>query len=50
LGLVVTYNLVQEIGGSISVDSKEGVGTSFTLTMPLKQNKEAESHHARITG
>ena len=36
LGLVVTYNLVQEIGGRISVESKEGVGTSFTVTIPLQ--------------
>jgi len=50
LGLVVTYNLVKEIGGCISVDSKEGKGTSFTLTIPLKQKKEVNSRHARITG
>ncbi len=35
LGLSVTYGIVQEHGGSISVDSKTGIGTSFKLELPL---------------
>ena len=50
LGLSVTYNLVHEIGGRISVDSEEGVGTCFTVTLPLKPAKTEESPHARVTG
>ena len=50
LGLVVTYNLVQEIGGRIRVDSKQGVGTSFTVTIPVKPQDTEVSPHARITG
>jgi signal transduction histidine kinase len=36
LGLVVTYNLVQEIGGSIDVESRKGIGTTFSVSIPLK--------------
>jgi signal transduction histidine kinase len=50
LGLVVTYNLVREIGGRIRVDSKEGVGTSFTVTIPVKPQSTEVSPHARTTG
>ena len=35
LGLSVSYGIVQEHGGSISVDSKPGFGTSFKLELPL---------------
>jgi signal transduction histidine kinase len=37
LGLSITYNLTHEIGGRIAVDSEIGQGTSFTITLPLKQ-------------
>ncbi len=35
LGLSVTYGIVQEHGGNISVESKPGVGTAFRLELPL---------------
>jgi len=35
LGLSVSYGIVQEHGGNISVESKPGVGTSFRLELPL---------------
>jgi PAS domain S-box-containing protein len=35
LGLSVSYGIVQEHGGTISVESKAGVGTSFRLELPL---------------
>jgi PAS domain S-box-containing protein len=34
LGLAVTYGIMQEHGGKITVDSEVGVGTSFTLDFP----------------
>ena len=34
LGLSITKNLVEMMGGSIHVESEEGVGTTFTLTIP----------------
>ncbi|UCE54080.1 MAG: two-component sensor histidine kinase [Desulfobacterales bacterium] len=36
LGLSVTYALVQEIGGTISVQSQLGKGTCFNIRIPLK--------------
>ncbi len=36
LGLSITYSLVKKLGGQISVQSTEGVGTSFTITLPVK--------------
>jgi PAS domain S-box-containing protein len=37
MGLAVTHGLVKRHGGSISVDSKLGVGTNFTVRLPLAQ-------------
>src|SRR5215475_4166663 len=35
LGLSVSYGIVQEHGGTISVESRQGVGTTFRLELPL---------------
>jgi len=35
LGLSVSYGIVQEHGGAISVESKPGVGATFRLELPL---------------
>ena len=35
LGLAVSYGIVQEHGGNISVESKVGQGTAFKLELPL---------------
>ncbi|MFZ2540586.1 MAG: ATP-binding protein, partial [Gallionella sp.] len=42
LGLSVSYKIVQQHGGRISVDSKVGVGTKFTVWFPLKYFPENE--------
>jgi len=34
LGLAVTYGIIQEHSGKISVDSRAGKGTHFTLELP----------------
>ncbi len=39
LGLAVTKNIVEEHGGKISVKSKVGEGTTFTLEFPLNRDK-----------
>ncbi len=42
LGLAVTYALVQEIGGTISVESKIGRGTCFDISIPLERPKASQ--------
>ena len=36
LGLSITYGIVEKLGGTISVKSKLGEGTSFTVQLPIK--------------
>lgn len=35
LGLSVCYGFIVEHGGDISVESEEGVGTKFAITLPV---------------
>jgi two-component system NtrC family sensor kinase len=37
LGLSITYGIVQKLGGQISVESKVGEGTCFTVTLPIRR-------------
>ncbi len=39
LGLSIIYGLALELGGKIEVESKEGVGTTFTVTLPIEKGK-----------
>jgi signal transduction histidine kinase len=50
LGLSITYSLVQEIGGSISVQSEVGKGTEFTIRLPVKMKKHGSANHESFTG
>jgi signal transduction histidine kinase len=43
LGLAVTYALVQEIAGQISVESVPGRGTRFNIRLPLKLPREDQT-------
>lgn len=42
LGLAVTYGIVQEHSGTISVSSEVGSGTTFELSFPAAQNFEQQ--------
>lgn len=46
LGLAVCKRLIEELGGDISVKSSKGVGTTFTLSLPIydagEQGKQAQ--------
>jgi signal transduction histidine kinase/ligand-binding sensor domain-containing protein len=43
LGLSLSYEIIQQHGGSLSVESTENVGTCFTLVLPLSQHNDIES-------
>ena len=34
VGLSLTYNIIQAVGGTISFESEENVGTQFTIELP----------------
>ncbi|MBL8629328.1 MAG: CHASE3 domain-containing protein [Rhodospirillaceae bacterium] len=47
LGLSISQRLVGIMGGSISVESKKGVGSKFSFTLPLREgNPDAVLAHA----
>ena len=39
LGLAITKGILEELGGRIYVESELDVGTTFTITLPLKHQK-----------
>lgn len=41
LGLSVSATIVQEHGGSIRVESREGQGSTFTVSLPVKAKKQS---------
>ena len=43
LGLATVYGLVAEMGGTISIKSKVGVGTTAELCLPLRREVEADA-------
>ncbi len=44
LGLVITKQIVELMGGTITVQSKEGLGSTFIVEIPLKLIKPAEEN------
>ena len=42
LGLAIVNKIVEQHGGRISVDSKPGEGTKFTVWLPLQPPAQAE--------
>jgi signal transduction histidine kinase len=47
LGLALVKNIIQLHGGAVTIDSKEGAGTTVTLTLPLTQPALAEPAAAK---
>ena len=40
LGLSVSYGIVRQHGGTLEVESREGKGTTFTITLPSAQRAQ----------
>jgi len=43
LGLSICHGIIGSAGGTISVQSSEGVGTTFTISLPLQSSLPAQS-------
>jgi PAS domain S-box-containing protein len=46
LGLATAYGIIREAGGSIFVESAVGKGSTFTLSLPVACEREAQNAHA----
>ncbi|MFZ1692225.1 MAG: ATP-binding protein, partial [Flavobacteriales bacterium] len=42
LGLAIVYGIIIEHSGHIDVESNPGLGTIFTITLPLRQARQQE--------
>jgi signal transduction histidine kinase len=40
LGMNIAYNIIQQHGGSIAVESEKGNGTTFTVSLPVPEDTE----------
>jgi signal transduction histidine kinase len=49
LGLSGARGIIEQHGGSISVESAEGVGTTFTLRLPLPAEEPEEARPAALS-
>ncbi len=48
LGMSVSYGIINRHHGTIKVDSREGAGTTFTITLPLSQEVAKEVEQAAL--
>ncbi len=50
LGMTITYNLVKMMNGEITVESEEGKGSKFTVTLPLEQRSSGREERTELGG
>ena len=43
LGLSISHDIIQHHGGTMTVESQLGAGTTFTIRLPLKQTDRADA-------
>jgi PAS domain S-box-containing protein len=48
LGLSVAYGIIEEHGGSIHVNSKEGKGTTFNIKLPLEKSSFSQNRNGGV--
>jgi signal transduction histidine kinase len=46
LGLFVSHEIVRQHGGELSVESQPGVGSTFTVALPLEQQPQVSEELA----
>ncbi|UJF34605.1 response regulator [Paenibacillus hexagrammi] len=44
LGLVITKNLIERMGGTINVSSSPGLGSEFRVSLPLELHEQQDDH------
>lgn len=49
LGMAISYRIVQEHGGRIDVDSREGAGTAITVSLPVMEGNDLNAEWQRRT-
>ena len=47
LGLAVVHSIIKNHGGSVAVVSAEGVGTTFTVLLPIARQAEHQTSHLK---
>lgn len=48
LGLSIVFRIIEDHGGRIDVDSTLGAGTTFTITLPVRQTRTASASAAAL--
>ena len=50
IGLAITKEYVELLGGKLNVETKEEVGTTFSFIIPIEETSEGENYHFSFKG
>lgn len=50
LGMAITENIVRMMNGTIDVKSEPGVGSEFTVSVPLELSEQEEAYEGELSG